>query len=106
MMDIAVGLAYAGKIPFTYTISPFYWRAAETLRTYINQERLHVVCIGVGVGKDYGHDGPSHDATDIKSLFGVLNFFEVVKPDDVEALQTTMKTATKVSSPYFINVRR
>src|SRR4051812_19882292 len=47
-LDIAVGLAYAGKIAVVYTITPFYWRAAETLRTYFAHENLPVVLIGVG----------------------------------------------------------
>lgn len=104
--DIAVGLSYAGKQPWLYTISPFYWRAAETLRTYINHEKLHVVCVGVGVGKDYAEDGFSHDATDVPQLFGVLNNFTTYTPGTVEQLESDMRTAMNSYMPTFINVRR
>src|SRR5260221_9933958 len=50
--DIAVGLAYEGKIPFIYTITPFYLRAFETLRTYFNHEKLHVCLVGAGRNDD------------------------------------------------------
>ena len=49
MLDSAVGLAYSGKIPFIYTIASFYWRGAETIRTYLNRENLHCILIGAGV---------------------------------------------------------
>lgn len=104
--DIAVGLAYAGKQPWVYTITPFYWRAAETLRTYINREKLHVTLVGVGVDKDYAHDGFSHDATDIKELFGVLKNFTVRTPKSLEELKRDMLTASNSYMPTFINVRR
>src|SRR3990167_6652512 len=51
-LDIAVGLAYEGKIPFVYTITPFLWRGAETIRTYLNHEKLHCVLVGAGYGDD------------------------------------------------------
>lgn len=104
--DIAVGLSYAGKQPWVYTITPFFWRAAETLRTYINHEKLHVVLVGVGVDKDYAHDGFSHDATDIKKLFGVLNNFKTHRPKDIKELRKSMETAMNSYMPAFINIKR
>src|SRR5882724_3243479 len=47
-LDIAVGLAYAGKIPVVYTITPFLLRGFETIRTYINHEKLNVKLVGAG----------------------------------------------------------
>ena len=71
-LDMAVGLAYEGKIPFVYTITPFFYRGFETIRTYIAHENLNVKFVGVGVGEEYGlHDGYSHSASDIKFY---LNF--------------------------------
>ena len=41
MMDMAVGLAYEGKIPVVYSITPFLLcRPFETIRTYINHEKI------------------------------------------------------------------
>ena len=62
-LDIAVGLSYSDKIPVVYTISSFYWRCAETIRTYLDHENLHCILIGAGVKEEYGeHDGFSHSA--------------------------------------------
>ena len=77
MLDIAVGLTYAGKSAICYSISPFtIFRPFETIRTYINHEKLSILLVGSGRNEDYKHDGISHDATDIP-LF--LNHFENVK---------------------------
>ena len=107
MMDIAVGLAYEGKIPFTYTITPFYWRAAETLRTYLDHEKLPCVLIGVGVDEEYGeHDGFSHSATDIKQLFNILKNFNQYYPDSLEELKKSIDEAIRNKEPNFINIHR
>lgn len=65
-LDIAVGLAYAGKIPVVYSITPFLlYRGFETIRTYINHEKLPIILIGAGRDDDYSkHDGFSHYAGD------------------------------------------
>ena len=51
--DIAVGLALGGKIPFVYTITPFLFRGWETIRSYINYQKLNVKLVGVGRNNDY-----------------------------------------------------
>lgn len=106
--DIAVGLAYAGKIPFVYTITPFLWRCAETLRTYMNHEKLNVKLVGVGVDGDYSDhgDGFSHDARDIDQLFGVLNNFDVFRPEDEVELLQNMNMMVGLNRPDFLNIRR
>lgn len=105
MMDMSVGLAYAGKIPVTYTITPFYWRAAETLRTYISHEKLKVIMIGAGQDEDYSiHDGFSHDAKDIKMLtFKKIGYY---KPQNLAELKFFLNNAIKYSNPAFINIKR
>lgn len=69
MADIAVGLSYAGRIPFIYSITPFLiYRPFETLRTYINHEKLNVKLVGSGRDSDYEHDGISHNASDVRKI--------------------------------------
>src|SRR5690242_17443014 len=61
MMDIAIGLALGGVVPVVYSITPFLlYRPFESLRTYINHEKIPVVMIGSGRDSDYEHDGFSH----------------------------------------------
>lgn len=105
--DIAVGLAYSGKIPIMYTITPFYWRCAETLRTYIDHEKLNVKLIGAGQDEDYSvHDGFSHDAKDITELFGVLENFEVFKSKDEEEMMQNLNLMLGLKRPCFLNIKR
>jgi transketolase len=105
-LDIAVGLAYAGKIPVVYTITPFYWRAAETIRTYIAHERLNVKLIGAGRDDDYSKDdGFSHDAGDIKDLMGLLNI-ETHYPYTKEVIPLLLDAILESDKPCFVSLTR
>lgn len=106
-LDIAVGLAYSGKIPFVYTITPFYLRAWETIRTYIDHEKLHVIMIGAGQNDDYGkHDGFSHDATDIREHFNVLKNIDQYYPEVNEGMRFAIDESIKNKKPSFVNIKR
>lgn len=106
-LDMAVGLSYAGKIPVIYTITPFYWRGAEAIRTYIDHEKLHCILIGVGVDEEYGeHDGFSHSATDIPLLFNLFSNFSQWYPENKEDLEIAIHEAIKNKYPRFINIHR
>lgn len=106
-LDAAVGLAYEGKIPFVYTITPFLLRGYETLRTYINHEKLHCVLIGAGVGDEYSKtDGFSHEAGDIMDLFGMLQNINQHYPNTKEELIKCIDEAIKVKEPHFVNIHK
>lgn len=106
-LDIAVGLAYAGKIPFVYTITPFLLRGFETIRTYINHEKLPVIMIGAGVDDQYSkHDGFSHEAGDIPFILSTLPNIDHYYPSTVDALRVMMHMAVKNKKPAFINVKK
>ena len=69
MMDMAVGFSLAGKIPVVYTITPFLiFRTFETIRNYIDHEKIPVIMVGSGRGNDYDKEGFSHDASDHEIL--------------------------------------
>ena len=106
-LDIAVGLSYSNKIPFVYTITPFLLRGFETIRTYINHEELHIVLVGAGRDDDYSkHDGYSHDAKDIKKIFGTQENIIQTYPDSKEILEIAIQSAVIHNGPYFISLRR
>ena len=106
-LDIAVGLSYSGKIPVVYTISTFYWRAAETLRTYVDHENLHICLIGAGVNEEYGQtDGFSHSATDIHELFDIFTNFKQCYPETIEGLESDIDAAILNNKPNFINIHK
>ncbi len=68
-MGVAVGLAMEGKKPFIYSISPFLiYRPFETIRNYIDHEKIPVRMIGSGLDDDYSHDGFSHHIYGVTDL--------------------------------------
>lgn len=106
-LDIAVGLAYAGKIPILYTISPFYLRGFETIRTYFSHENLPVIMIGAGRDKEYSeHDGFSHYEGDMGKILSTLPHIGVSYPPTVSKMQAEIQGAIKDRKPWYINIKR
>ena len=116
MLDMAVGFAYQGKIPFCYSITPFLlYRPFETVKLYINGEKLNVKLIGSGRAKDYSHDGPSHDASDVEKFFlyydgqpadAMLNNIRAFWPDTNKQMVKNFDTILKTTDPCFLSLRR
>ena len=107
MLDIAVGLAYDGKIPVCYSITPFLiYRPFETLRTYIDYEKLPVKLVGSGRNKDYSHDGVSHWADDIGLYLGQLNNIKQFWPKTKKDVEKMTHDFIYGRSPAFISLAR
>ena len=78
MVGAAVGMAMEGKIPVTYSITPFLlYRPFELLRNYLDHEEIPVKLVGGGRDKDYGHLGFSHWAEDDRKI--MANFTNIKK---------------------------
>lgn len=107
MMGIGVGLALEGKIPFVYSITPFLlWRAAETIRNYINHEGIAVRLIGSGRDDDYKHDGFSHNAEDDERLMDLFTDIVCSWPGDNNELLRKFNYAIFNNEPIYINLKR
>ncbi len=105
--DICVGLSYSGKIPVMYTITPFYLRCWETIRTYINHEKLKVIMIGAGRNDDYSkHDGFSHEAGDISEHMDLMKNIKQFYPNTKPELEYAINDAIGGKNPTFISVRK
>lgn len=106
MLGIAVGLAEDGMIPVTYTISPFYWRAAEWIRNFVNHEKVPVkMCLG-GRDKDYAEDGFTHDASDIQDLFSQFQSIQGYWPQSVDDLPSMTEAWLTRPGPAYLNLKR
>jgi len=108
MLDIAIGLALEDKIPVVYSITPFLlYRGFESLRTYINHEKIKVKLIGGGRDYDYKHDGISHFAHD-DQLF--MQHFENIKsfyPSRKEDLTYNfVREVLYNDKPTYLNLKR
>jgi len=73
LVGVAAGLAYAGKVPFAYSIAPFVTsRAHDQVRVDVACAAANVKLVGVGSGVSYGTLGPTHHAIDDIALTRVL----------------------------------
>lgn len=106
-LDIAVGLALQGEVPFFYSITPFsLYRPFETIRTYIDHEDIPVIIVGSGRDKDYAHDGFSHDATDDKRFMKHFKNIISIWPSDKEIIKDIIYAAVHGNRPFYINLSR
>lgn len=106
MSDIAVGLSLSGKIPVMYTITPFFYRCFETIRTYINHESIKVIMLGSGRDSDYEVDGFSHFAGDDFAMFSNFRNIQKVWPPDADIACQVLEEAINSDKPYYINLSR
>jgi len=105
MVGIAAGLALEGKIPFTYTITPFYYRAFEMIRTYINHESIPIIMVAAGRKDDYKEDGISHTAEDDK-VFKMFKNIQCRWPESNEDMEESVREAIEEKRPFYINLSR
>lgn len=107
MMGIGVGLALEGKIPFVFSITTFLlYRPLETIRNYINYEKIPVRLIGSGREKDYSHDGFSHWPEEEKQIMGIFKNIDSYWPEKLEEIPKLVKQMVNLSKPSYINLRR
>jgi transketolase len=107
MMGIATGLALNGKLPFVYSITTFLlYRPFETIRNYINHEKIPVKLIGAGRYRDYAHDGFSHWAEEDKEVLRIFNNIEALWPENKEEMPKIVEKMIKDNKPWYINLRR
>jgi transketolase len=104
MMGMAVGLSLEGKTVFTYTISPFYLRAYETIKLYIDREKSPVIMVGSGLNDDYAENGFSHEAWDIPGIMHNFKSIRYVQPLDEDDMN--LKAIIKERQPYYIGLKR
>lgn len=76
MVNVAVGLALAGKKPFLYAMSPFFLRAYEQLKMAA-MHGVPITIVSVGAGLSYAGSGPTHYATEDIACYRTLVDTEV-----------------------------
>lgn len=90
MIDMAAGLALAGKKVFTYCMGPFLsLRCYEQIKCALAMMGQPVTMIGAGVGLGYADAGPTHYVTEDIACLRALNGIEILTPaDEVAAVAT------------------
>lgn len=107
MMDISVGMAYQGLTPVCYSITTFLlYRPFETIRTYINYEKLNVKLVGSGRNHDYEHDGISHWSDDASIILNTLPNIVQFWPKEIEDIPSMTLELLTNGKPSFISLKR
>jgi transketolase len=107
MVDVAVGLALAGKIPFANTFAFLIaLRAAEQVRTCVAYARTNVKLVGSYGGLSDAFDGPTHHSIcDLAVLRSLPNMTVVVAADAVE-VKKAVSAVAEHDGPVYLRVSR
>ena len=103
MIGVATGMAEAGLIPYVYSIATFAsLRPYEFIRNGPVLHRLPVRVVGMGMGFEYGHAGPTHYAVeDICVLRALPGLTIVVPADPGQAAKAVRNTAPTPGPVYY-----
>jgi transketolase len=107
LVDVAVGLAYAGKIPFANTFAfLFATRALEMVRTHLCYGEANVKLMAAYAGLSDSFDGPTHHAiTDIAIMRSLPNM-TVVVPGDPVAVAKLLPQVAEWPGPVYFRLNR
>ena len=107
MVNVGVGFALAGKIPFVNTFAALLTlRACEQIRTCVAYARTNVKLIGGFAGLSDYKDGPTHFATNDLAIMRAMPNMTVIAPsDNVEAAQM-VRALAEYDGPVYMRISR
>jgi transketolase len=83
MVNVAAGLALAGKIVYIYSIAPFLpLRCYEQIRVHLSFKRFHITAVAVGTGFSYDLSGPTHHTMEDIAMMNALPGIAIYNPSD------------------------
>jgi transketolase len=105
MIGVATGLAEAGFLPYTYSIATFAsLRPFEFIRNGPVLHHLPVRMVGMGMGFEYGHGGPSHYALEDIGALRTLPGLTVVIPADSAQTTTALHQTRSLPGPVYYSL--
>jgi transketolase len=107
MMNMAVGLASAGKTVFVSTYSVFAsMRACEQIRTFACYPNINIKIVASHGGLTPGNDGPTHQAIEDMGIMRSLPNMCVMMPADFNATKALIKKTLEWETPVFVRLTR
>ena len=105
MVDVGLGLALRGKLPFISTFAAFLTRAFDQIRMsqYSNS---HLVFCGSHAGVSIGEDGASQMGLEDIAMFRTLHNATVLYPSDAVATEKLVEQAAKTKGIVYIRTTR
>jgi transketolase len=106
MVDVAVGLALGGMVPFANTFAVLFLRTFEQIRTCVAYAKTNVKIVGGYSGLSDFKDGPTHHAdTDITIMRSLPNMTVVEVADAVET-RKMVPAVGGYDGPVYLRITR
>jgi transketolase len=107
MVDVGVGLALGGKIPFVNTFAALLTlRACEQIRTCVAYAQANVKLVGGYAGISDYKDGPTHFAVNDMALMRAMPNLAVVAPADNLEAAKMVKVLAEYPGPVYMRISR
>src|SRR5687768_14701485 len=105
MIGLATGLAEAGLRPYAYSIATFAaLRPFEFIRNGPVLHRLPVRIVGMGMGFEYGHAGPTHHAVEDIAVLRALPSLTIVAPADSAQAASAIADTARLDGPVYYSL--
>ena len=107
MVDVGVGMALAGKIPFVNTFAALLTlRACEQIRTCVAYAQANVKLVGGYAGLSDYKDGPTHFAVNDVALMRAMPGMVVLAPADNLEAARMVKLLAEYDGPAYMRISR
>ena len=107
MIDLAGGLALAGKRPFCYAMGPFITlRCLEQIKCSVAIMNAPVVIVGVGVGLGYADSGPTHYLTEDLAVMRAISGLEILTAADASTAMEIARLSLRSPAPRYVRLDR
>lgn len=107
MVNMAVGFAKDGFIPFVNTFSVFLaTRGSDPILSQIGYDHLNVKLAGTYVGMSDSYDGASHQAITDMSFVRAIPGMTVITPSDAVITKKAVEAAAALDGPVYLRLSR
>ena len=107
MIDVAVGLALSGKIPFASTFAMFAaGRSYEQIRNSIGYPHTNVKIGATHAGITVGEDGATHPCNEDLALMRTIPGMTILNPADAVEARLAVEAAIKMQGPCYLRFGR
>lgn len=105
MISVASGMASAGLIPVTYTISSFhYLKTLEQVKLDAAYGNNRIIMVGTGGGLSYSELGTTHHSLEDLAMLGSIPGINIFLPGDPNELDLVFEAAIEADSPSWIRI--
>lgn len=107
LVDVAVGVAAAGLVPFAHTFAFLLaTRALEPTRTHCCYGGANVKLVGAYAGVSDSFDGPTHHAIADIAILRALPNMTVICPSDTVAVAKLLPQIAEYPGPVYLRLNR